>query len=830
MDTKSSLSERDIITKYILPAVEQSGWNKQTQIREEVTFTAGRIFVKGKKTKRGEKKRADIIIYYKPNIPVAVVEAKDNTHTVGAGMQQALEYAGTLDIPVAISSNGDGFVIQYRKNCGPQGADLSDRQAGGKAIVSETADLEHFPTPDELWSCYKRYNGLASKEEEDTSLCSYYFDSTGRAPRYYQRIAINRTVEAIARGQNRILLVMATGTGKTYTAFQIIYRLWKAGCKKRILYLADRNNLITQTKKGDFKHFKDKCHIIKHKHIDKSYEIYLALYQGLTNYDEETDAYKQFSPDFFDLIIVDECHRGSVDEDKAWHKILSYFSSATQIGMTATPKETKSLSNIEYFGEPIYTYSLKQGIDDGFLAPYKVLRVGMNIDLEGYRPERGKTDIDGELIEDRLYNTKDFDRNIVIDERTDLVARKIMEYLTNSDPMAKTIVFCVDIEHAERMRQALLKYAPEEITARSDKYIVRITGDDPVAKGYLEDFINPEQKFPVIATTSKLMSTGTDAQTCKVICLDENIGSMTEFKQIIGRGTRINEEYGKQYFTIIDFRNVTDKFADKDFDGAPVRIKESKQDDKLSEEIIDEGTGEEQIDPVTGEEVEFAEAVYGNEDLEGYELGENTTPYGAVIAVPELVEGVEITRKKTYINGVDVSILSERKQYLDADGRLITTSVKEYCKTGILTSYRSLDNFLQTWNDAEKKRAIIEELENQGIIFEELKDEIKNDLDIFDLICHIAWNAPALTRKERAENVRKRNYWTKYGDKARNVLNAILDKYAETGIEAIEDMKVLTVPPITDIGTPKEIIDSFGGKPKYLQAIRELEAEIYSAA
>ena len=817
MNTKSSLSERDIITKYILPAIEASGWDKRNQIREEVSFTAGRIFVKGKLTKRGEKKRADIIIYYKSNIPVAVVEAKDNKHAVGAGMQQALEYASTLDIPVAISSNGDGFVIQYRRNCG--GSDAS-----GKAIISENADLDHFPTPSELWNCYKRYNNIETKEAEETSLCSYFFDAEGKTPRYYQRIAINRTVEAIARGQNRILLVMATGTGKTYTAFQIIYRLWKSGCKKRILYLADRNNLIIQTKKGDFKHFKDKCHIIRHKKIDKSYEIYLALYQGLTNYDDETDAYKEFSSDFFDLIIVDECHRGSVDEDKAWHKILSYFSSATQIGMTATPKETKALSNIEYFGEPLYTYSLKQGIDDGFLAPYKVLRVGMNIDLEGYRPEHGKTDISGELVEDRLYNTKDFDRNIVIDERTNLVAKKIMEYLTNSDPMAKTIVFCVDIEHAERMRQALLKYAPEEITARSDKYIVRITGDDPVAKGYLEDFINPEQKFPVIATTSKLMSTGTDAQTCKVICLDENTGSMTEFKQIIGRGTRINEEYGKQYFTIIDFRNVTDKFADKDFDGAPVRIKESKQDDKLSEEIIDEGAGDEQIDPVTGEKVEFAEAVYGNENPEGYELGEETTPYGAV------VEPVETTRKKTYIIGVDVSILSERKQYLDADGHLITTSVKEYCKTGILTSYRSLDNFLQTWNDAEKKRAIIEELENQGIIFEELKDEIKNDLDIFDLICHIAWDAPALTRKERAENVRKRNYWTKYGDKARNVLNAILDKYAETGIEAIEDMKVLTVPPITDIGTPKEIIDSFGGKPQYLQAIRELENEIYSSA
>ncbi|WP_287046069.1 EcoAI/FtnUII family type I restriction enzme subunit R [Treponema sp.] len=815
METKCSLSERDIITKYILPAIEASGWDKRNQIREEVSFTAGRIFVKGKLTKRGEKKRADIIIYYKSNIPVAVVEAKDNKHTVGAGMQQALEYADTLDIPVAISSNGDGFVIQYRRNCGCP-------DASGKAIISENADLDHFPTPSELWECYKRYNNLESNEAEEISLSSYFFDAEGRAPRYYQRIAINRTVEAIARGQNRILLVMATGTGKTYTAFQIIYRLWKAGCKKRILYLADRTNLITQTKKGDFKHFKDKCHIIRHKHIDKSYEIYLALYQGLTNYDEETDAYKEFSPDFFDLIIVDECHRGSVDEDKAWHKILSYFSSATQIGMTATPKETKTLSNIEYFGEPIYTYSLRQGIDDGFLAPYKVLRVGMNVDLEGYRPEHGKTDISGELVEDRLYNTKDFDRNIVIDERTNLVAKKIMEYLTNSDPMAKTIVFCVDIEHAERMRQALLSYAPPEITEKSDKYIVRITGDDPVAKGYLESFINPEERFPVIATTSKLMTTGTDAKTCKLIVLDSNIGSMTEFKQIIGRGTRVEEDLGKLYFTIIDFRNVTDKFADKDFDGAPVKIKVSSQDDKLSEEVIDEGTGDDQIDPVTGEKVQFEE-VYGFDDSGNMELGEKTPPYG-------VVEPVETKKEKVYVAGVDVSILSERKQYLDADGRLITTSVKEYCKTGILTSYRSLDNFLQTWNDAEKKRAIIEELESQGIIFEELKDEIKNDLDIFDLICHIAWDAPALTRKERAENVRKRNYWTKYGDKARNVLNAILDKYAETGIEAIEDMKVLTVPPITDIGTPKEIIDSFGGKPQYLQAIRELEAEIYKVA
>lgn len=801
MDTKSGLSERDIITKYILPAIEASGWDKQTQIREEVSFTAGRIFVKGKKAKRGEKKRADIIIYYKPNIPVAVVEAKDNKHPMGAGMQQALEYAGTLDIPVAIASNGDGFVIQYRKNCGN--------------VVSENADLDHFPTPAELWECYKKYNGLETQDAEETSLSSYFFDAEGRTPRYYQRIAINRTVEAIARGQNRILLVMATGTGKTYTAFQIIYRLWKSGCKKRILYLADRTNLITQTKKGDFKHFKDKLTIVKNKKIDKAYEIYLALYQGLTNYDEETDVYKQFSKDFFDLIIVDECHRGSVDEDKAWHKILNYFESATQIGMTATPKETKTLSNIEYFGEPIYTYSLKQGIDDGFLAPYKVLRVGMNVDLEGYRPEHGKTDISGELVEDRLYNTKDFDRNIVIDERTNLVAKKIMEYLTNSDPMAKTIVFCVDIEHAERMRQALLSYAPTEITEKSDKYIVRITGDDPVAKGYLESFINPEERFPVIATTSKLMTTGTDAKTCKLIVLDSNIGSMTEFKQIIGRGTRVEEELGKLYFTIIDFRNVTDKFADKDFDGAPVKIKVSSQDDKLSEEVIDEGTGDDQIDPVTGENVQFEE-VYGYGDQGTMELGEDTPEYGK--------------KEKVYVAGVDVSILSERRQFLDANGKLITCSLKEYTKNGILTSYRSLDNFLQAWNDAEKKQAIIEELENQGLSFAELKEEIKSDLDIFDLICHIAWDTPALTRRERAENVRKRNYWTKYGDKARTVLNALLDKYAESGIENIEDMKILTVDPLKELGTPTELVGLFGGKPQYLAAIRELESEIYMVA
>ena len=803
MDDKKKLSERDIITKYILPALVQSGWDTQKQIREEVTFTDGRIIVKGKQIKRGERKRADIILYYKNSIPVAVIEAKDNNHTPGDGIQQALDYADILDIPVSISSNGDSFIIQYRKNCGK-------RKHDGNPVVTEEIALENFPSPDELWGCYKRYNKLEAGNTELAALSDYYIDNTGRKPRYYQRVAINRTVEAIAKGQNRILLVMATGTGKTYTAFQIIWRLWKSGIKKRILYLADRNNLISQTKRGDFKQFKDKMTIVKHKLIDKSYEIYLALYQGLTSYDEDADAYKEFSPSFFDLVIVDECHRGSVDADKAWHKILTYFSSATQIGMTATPKETETLSNIEYFGDPIYTYSLRQGIEDGFLAPYKVLKIGLNVDLEGYRPEHGKTDINGELIEDRKYNTKDYDRNIIIDERTDMVARKTMEYLVNTDPMAKTIVFCIDIEHAERMRQALLRYAPKEITAKTDRYIVRITGDSPVARGYLDYFINPEEDYPVIATTSKLMTTGTDAQTCKVIVLDTNISSKTEFKQIIGRGTRINEEYGKHYFTIIDFRNVTDLFAEKDFDGDPVKIKKVTQDEPLCEEENDDTDDA----PISG-----------NEPEEYPDTGDS-----GVMPIVETEPPYNEPKEKVRIAGVDVQVLTERIQFIDNNGKLITTSVKDYIKNGVVRTYRSLDKFLQTWNEAEKKQAIIDELEKQGLILDNLKEETKSDLDVFDLICHIAWDAPALTRKERANNVRKRNYWTKYGEQARKVLNTLLDKYAEQGIAGIENLMDLTVEPMNQFGTAHEIFSIFGGKQAYLEAVRELEAEIYKSA
>lgn len=796
---KKELSERDIITQFIMPAIKQAGWSIEKQVREEVYFTDGRIYVKGNKTARGERKFADIILYHKPNIPIAIIEAKDNKHTVGAGLQQGLEYAEILDIPVVFSSNGDGFVEHDR--------------SGYSSQVERNLDLDSFPTPQELWNKYKMFKGIETKEQEEISSFDYFFDGSGRKPRYYQQIAINRTVEAIAKEQNRILLVMATGTGKTYTAFQIIYRLWKSGTKKRILFLADRNALIDQTKRGDFKHFKDKMTVIRKKVIDKAFEIYLALYQGLTNYDEDKDAYKEFSPDFFDLVVIDECHRGSAAEDSAWRSILEYFSSATHIGLTATPKETNEVSNIEYFGEPLYTYSLKQGIDDGFLAPYKVIRVGLNVDLEGWRPDTSVRDSGGNPVEDRIYNTRDYDRNLVIDERTQQVAERITEFLRKTNPHDKTIVFCIDIEHAERMRQALINANPDE-ARKSSKYVMRITGDDQIGKREIDNFINPEETYPVIATTSKLMTTGVDAQTCKLIVLDSNINSMTEFKQIIGRGTRINEEFGKQFFTIMDFRNVTDIFADPAFDGDPVRVKEISGEDELTDEDV-YPEDEVVIDELTGEEIDFTDEEQSPGD------------------VPVIIDGGDIEdgpRGKVYVSGVDVSILNERVQHLDANGKLITESLKDYTKKGLLKEFRSLEDFLNKWNSAEKKKTLIEELETHGIILENLMDEVKKDLDIFDLICHVAWDMPALTRRERAEQVKKRNYFTKYGEKARMILNALLEKYANEGIENIEELSILKVEPFTGIGTPAEIIKMFGNKENYLEAIKELEQELYKVA
>jgi type I restriction enzyme R subunit len=800
MTNKKDLSERDICTQFILPALIKSGWDVEKQIREEVFFTDGRIFVKGHKTARGERKRADFILYLKPNIPIAVIEAKDNNHSVGSGLQQALNYAAILDVPVAFSSNGDGFLMHDRS---------------GFTKIEHELSLENFPAPTQLWQMYKKYKKIETPEQEEIASFDYFFDGSGRAPRYYQQIAINRTVEAIAQGQNRILLVMATGTGKTYTAFQIIYRLWKNGRKKRILFLADRNVLIDQTKRNDFKHFKERMTVIRKKKIDKAFEIYLALYQGLTNYNEDKDAYREFSRDFFDLIIVDECHRGSADADSAWREILTYFSSATQIGLTATPRETKEISNIEYFGDPLYTYTLKQGIEDGFLAPYKVIRVGFNTDLEGWRPEVGKTDKDGNEVEDRIYNTKDFDKNLVIDERTQLVAKKISEYLKKTNRFDKSIVFCVDIEHAERMRQALAIENPD-LVLENHKYIMRITGDDDEGKREVDNFINPEERYPVIATTSKLMTTGVDAQTCKLIVLDSNIKSMTEFKQIIGRGTRINEEYGKTYFAIMDFRNVTDLFADPAFDGPPLMIKIVNGEEELTDKDIHPEEEQSIIDPETGAPVDF-----DKKEPAKYSTQPEIITGGAIISEP---------RPKVYVAGVDVSVLNERVQHLDGNGKLITESLKDYTKKGILQEFRSLDDFLARWNGTHKKKAIVSELESHGVILENLLDEVKKDLDIFDLICHIAWDMPALTRRERAEQVRKRNYFTKYGDKVRMVIEALLDKYADEGIENIEDLAVLRVEPFNQIGTPAEIIQIFGGRDKYLHVIEELEHELYAAA
>ncbi|PHS72608.1 MAG: restriction endonuclease [Cycloclasticus sp.] len=793
MTSKKDLSERDICTKYIQPALVKAGWDTLTQIREEVSFTDGRIYVKGNLTSRGKQKRADYILYYKPNIPIAIIEAKSNKLSVNAGIQQGLNYAEILDIPSVYSSNGDGF-YEHDRTC-------TDGE------IEKEFSLDEFPSPEVLWQRYKKYKGIETPEQERISSQDYFFDGTDRKPRYYQQIAINRAVEAIAKGQGRLLLTMATGTGKTYTAFQIIHRLWKSKTKKRILFLADRNALIDQTKRGDFRHFKDKMTVIKNKNIDKSYEIYLALYQGLTNYDEDKDAYRKFSPDFFDLIVIDECHRGSASEDSAWREILNYFGNATHIGLTATPKETETISSTDYFGDPIYTYSLKQGIQDGFLAPYKVLRIGLNVDLEGWRPERGKTDKEGQLVDDRIYNRKDFDKNLIIDERTQTVARKVTEYLKKTNRFDKTIIFCTDIDHAQRMRSAIAN-ENSDLMAINSKFVMQITGDNEEGKRELDNFTNPEEKHPVVATTSKLMTTGIDAQTCKIIVLDSNIASMTEFKQIIGRGTRINEEFGKSFFTIMDFRNVTDLFADPDFDGDPVRVKDIAEDDEIESPEDELETGDPIIDD-DGEEITF----------------DPPEP-------PEIIGGGDIIsepKAKYYVNGVNVAILNERIQYMDGNGKLITGSLKDYTKQKVREQYQSLDDFINKWNNADKKQAIIDELTEQGIIFENLKEAISKDMDIFDLICHTAFDQPPLTRAERVNNVKKRDYFTQYGEQARKVLEALLEKYADEGIENIEDIKILKVNPFDDFGTPMEIISLFGGKKQYLQAITELEMEIYAA-
>jgi type I restriction enzyme R subunit len=813
---KGSLSERDICSKFITPAVLKAGWDLDSQIREEVSFTKGRIIVRGKLVSRGAAKRADYILYYKPNIPLAVIEAKDNSYSVGEGMQQALDYAATLNVPFVFSSNGDGFVFHDRT---------------GNALPAEiNLSLDAFPSPGELWERYRKWKGLTPQAEEIV-LQPYYEDATGKGPRYYQVNAINAAVEAIANGQNRILLVMATGTGKTFTAFQIIWRLWKAGRKKRILYLADRNVLIDQTMVNDFRPFggvmaklstrsktiekadgttEDLTTAIDSaRQVDKSYEVYLGLYQSLTGPEERQKLYKSFSPAFFDLIMVDECHRGSAAEDSAWREILEYFSSATQIGLTATPKETEYVSNMAYFGQPVFSYSLKQGIRDGFLAPYKVVKVHIDRDVEGYRPEKGQLDREGDEVEDRIYNAKDFDRTLVLDDRTKLVAKKVTEFLKQSgDRFQKTIVFCVDQEHAARMRQALVNENADLVQSNA-RYVMRITGNDKEGTEQLGNFIDPEATYPVLVTTSRLLSTGVDAQTCRLIVLDREVGSMTEFKQIVGRGTRVHEDTKKFYFTLIDFRGATNHFADPDFDGEPVQIYEPGPNDTPvpPDDVAPSSDDDDPIPPEPG-------------------VDETIVDQPPDITLPPDSE----PQKKIYVDGVSATIVAERVEYLDENGKLVTETLRDFTKASLKKRFASLDDFLKRWKAAERKQAVIDELAEEGLLLDPIAEEVGKNLDPFDLICHIAFDRKPLTRKERADNVKKRDVFSKYGPQARAVLDALLTKYADEGVLNLDDTNVLRIAPFTSLGTPLQLIKAFGDRQGFETAVRSLQSALYEGA
>ena len=797
----SNLTEADIITKCVMPAILNAGWDNTTQIRQEVKLRDGKVIVRGKVAARRTVKSADIVLYHKPGIPLAVIEAKANKHEIGKGMQQGIEYARLLDVPFVFATNGDGFIFR-------------DATAAEGECLEKQITLDDFPSPAELWQKFCLWKGY-TQAQLPVITQDYYDDGSGKSPRYYQLQAINKTIEAVSNGQNRVLLVMATGTGKTYTAFQIIWRLWKSKNKKRILFLADRNILVDQTKNNDFQPFGTAMTKVSGRTIDPAYEIHLALYQAITGPEEDQKAFKQVAPDFFDLIVIDECHRGSASEDSAWREILDYFSSATQIGLTATPKETHEVSSTDYFGDPVYVYSLKEGIEDGFLAPYKVVRVDIDVDLQGWRPTKGQTDLNGEVIDDRIYNQKDFDRTMVIDERTELVARTITDYLKRTNPMDKTIVFCNDIDHAERMRRALVNLNPEQVK-KNDKYVMKITGDDEIGKAQLDNFINPKKPYPVIATTSELMTTGVDAKTCKLVVLDQNIQSMTKFKQIIGRGTRIDERYGKLWFTILDFKKATELFADERFDGIPEKVM-----DTTPEDIADpESDFEEKLEEISEHDEEQVTGV-DEPPAPPYQVTDTDD-------VGPLPEEDEKKIRKFHVNGVAVGVIAQRVQYYDADGKLVTKSFKDYTRKTLLKEYASLDDFTRKWQDADRKEAIIHELEQQGIIWEVLAEEVGKDLDPFDMLCHVVYGQPPLTRKERAENVRKRNYFTKYSEAAQAVLDNLLDKYADAGVQEIESIQVLKLKPFDSMGTLPEIIKTgFGDRNGYNQALSELENEIY---
>ena len=770
------LSEEDIKLRYITPAITGKGWSVQDiSMEAKVKLTDGKINLRGNLVARGKAKYADYLLYYNRATPIAIVEAKDANHSVSFGMQQAKEYAEMMDIPFAYSSNGFGFQ-EY------------DFLTG----IERTIPLDAFPTKDELYTrFFKESNGGEGISEKELSVINQPY-CTGQdiyPPRYYQRNAVNRAVNAVARGEKRMLLVMATGTGKTYTAFQIVYRLLKAGLVKKVLYLADRNVLVDQSIEQDFKPLTNTIHKVNYQqdkeNPDTAHEVYFALYQQLIGQEGAKNYEELFKSEFFDLVIVDECHRGSAKDDSNWREILEYFSDAIQLGMTATPKETRYQSNITYFGEPLYKYSLKEGIDDGFLAPYKVINITTNIG-DGWRPTRGQRDINGNLIEDRIYNNNDYDYNIIIEDRIREVAHEISTYLRTTDPMAKTIVFCADEEHAERMRVALVN-ENQDMCRKHPDYVVRITGSDTYGQSKLDYFISVASPTPVIATTSKLLSTGVDCKMVKLIALDQRINSMTEFKQIVGRGTRIREKEGKTHFAIMDFRNITRLFADPDWDG-PVEV--------------DEG-----YDP------------------------DRPKPQPKPYPQPDDDDG-GMVREKPIVDkdGCTVMVLQKVVSVYDSDGKLLRTeSITDYTKKNILDTYASLDNSILHWNQAERKGEISDLMRESGIDLQALKeDQQMTDVDDFDFICHIAYGKKALTRRERAENVKKRDIFHKYGPKAQKVLEALLDKYMNEGISQLENRRVLTLDPFRQMGSPANIARMFGGNQKYFDAVRELEENIYS--
>lgn len=769
------MTEEEVKLNYITPAIERAGWDK-AQIRMEYPITPGKIVVRGQKAVRLPGLRADYLLQYRENLPLAIIEAKDDSHNVGDGMQQALNYAAKLNVRFVFTSNGQNFLFH-------------DREEGKEKAIS----LDAFPSPDELYE--KQYGEKVSSSPNVKKAIEepYLFSEETPAPRYYQTTAINKAVEAIADGQDRLLLVMATGTGKTYVAFQIIWRLWKAGIKKKVLYLADRNILIDQTMIGDFRPFKNHMYKVAKKNMDPSYEIYLALYQQLSEDDVEDNLAKlkeSFKPDFFDFIIVDECHRGSAAEDSNWRKILDYFSSAAQLGMTATPKETQEVSNVDYFGKPIYVYSLKDGIEDGFLAPYRVVGMLSNVDATGYRPFDGQTDDNGEPIEDRVYGVNDYDRMLVIRDRTEYVAKQITDYLKQTDRYAKTIVFCVDIDHAERMRQELVNLN-SDLCAEDDRYVMKITGDDSEGKRQLENFIDEDSRYPTIVTTSKLLTTGVNCPTCKNIVLDNLFGpnGMTEFKQIIGRGTRIDEEHGKMFFTILDFRGASRLFADPEFNG-----------------------------------VEFDNPDYDPEYHKGKTVVTICDPAPVITATP--VPSKQPVKR--YISGVMVELLARKVQYMDASGKLVIDSLEDFSKRNMLHNFKTMDDFIHYWSSDEKRKIIVEELSNKGIFLDELHRYYSGDIDDFDLLCQIAYGTEPLTKKKRADRVKESEAFRELSCKCREVVSVILDKYGDGDVKDIGDLDVLKLPEFEQFGGLTGIVKTFGGAEKYRSTLHDLKTAMYS--